>query len=188
MLGIDSHLVGGECPYYGCIPSKMIIRAADVLEEARPRRPAGRDDDGRRRTTRSSPTGSATRRPTTGTTRSRSIGTPTKAAPSSAAKGDLTAPDAVVVGDERYTARRGRGVGHWHFAGDSAGPRPRRVGAVDQPRHRQGAALPDSLIVLGGGAIGLELAQAFPRFGCQVTIIEAADRILAPEEPETASC
>ena len=35
VLGIDSHLVGGECPYYGCIPSKMIIRAADLLQEAR---------------------------------------------------------------------------------------------------------------------------------------------------------
>ena len=35
VVGIESHLVGGECPYYGCIPSKMIIRAADLLAEAR---------------------------------------------------------------------------------------------------------------------------------------------------------
>jgi len=35
VVGVESHLVGGECPYYGCIPSKMIIRAADLLEEAR---------------------------------------------------------------------------------------------------------------------------------------------------------
>lgn len=35
VLGVESHLVGGECPYYGCIPSKMIIRAADLLQEAR---------------------------------------------------------------------------------------------------------------------------------------------------------
>ncbi len=32
---IDERLVGGECPYYGCIPSKMIIRAADALAEGR---------------------------------------------------------------------------------------------------------------------------------------------------------
>src|SRR2546429_311121 len=44
--------------------------------------------------------------------------------------------------------------------------------------------LPGSLLVMGGGAIGAELAQAFARFGVRVTVVEAADRILALEEPE----
>src|SRR5436190_4437809 len=35
VVGIDERLVGGECPYYGCIPSKMVIRAADALAEGR---------------------------------------------------------------------------------------------------------------------------------------------------------
>ncbi|MGH3631999.1 MAG: FAD-dependent oxidoreductase [Sciscionella sp.] len=35
VVGIESHWVGGECPYYGCIPSKMMIRAADALAEGR---------------------------------------------------------------------------------------------------------------------------------------------------------
>ena len=35
VVGVDERLVGGECPYYGCIPSKMMIRAADVLAEGR---------------------------------------------------------------------------------------------------------------------------------------------------------
>src|SRR5215470_379176 len=35
VIGVDYRLVGGECPYYGCIPSKMIIRAANVLQEGR---------------------------------------------------------------------------------------------------------------------------------------------------------
>ncbi|MDN5854148.1 MAG: NAD(P)/FAD-dependent oxidoreductase, partial [Actinomycetia bacterium] len=47
--------------------------------------------------------------------------------------------------------------------------------------------LPSSLIVLGGGAIGVELAQAYARFGCTVTIVEAGERILGPEEPETSA-
>lgn len=34
VVGIDAELVGGECPYWGCIPSKMIIRAANLLTEA----------------------------------------------------------------------------------------------------------------------------------------------------------
>ena len=47
-------------------------------------------------------------------------------------------------------------------------------------------AAPASLIVLGGGAIGCELAQGFARFGTKVTIIEVAPRILLPEEPEAS--
>ncbi len=47
--------------------------------------------------------------------------------------------------------------------------------------------LPDSLIVLGGGAIGLELTQAFVRFGVTVTVVEALDRLLANEEPESSN-
>jgi len=35
VVGIESHLVGGECPYYGCIPTKMMIRADDMLAEGR---------------------------------------------------------------------------------------------------------------------------------------------------------
>ena len=46
--------------------------------------------------------------------------------------------------------------------------------------------LPDSLLIVGGGAIGLELGQAMSRFGVAVTIVEMADRILAAEEPEVS--
>src|SRR2546421_7336590 len=35
VVGVDERLVGGECPYYGCVPSKMMIRAASLLEESR---------------------------------------------------------------------------------------------------------------------------------------------------------
>src|ERR1700745_554311 len=33
--GVESRLVGGECPYYGCVPSKMMIRAANLIAETR---------------------------------------------------------------------------------------------------------------------------------------------------------
>ena len=46
---------------------------------------------------------------------------------------------------------------------------------------------PACLTVLGGGAIGCELAQAFARFGVRVTVVEAFDRLLAKEEPEASS-
>ena len=47
--------------------------------------------------------------------------------------------------------------------------------------------LPQSLAILGGGAIALELGQILCRFGVTVTIIEAADRLLASEEPQASS-
>lgn len=46
--------------------------------------------------------------------------------------------------------------------------------------------LPKRLLVLGGGPVGIELAQAFSRLGSKVTIVEAADQILPQEEPECA--
>jgi len=48
-------------------------------------------------------------------------------------------------------------------------------------------ALPASLAVLGGGAIGCELAQAFARLGATVTLIEGLDRILPPEDPDASA-
>ena len=44
----------------------------------------------------------------------------------------------------------------------------------------------DSLGVLGGGAIGVELAQVFRRFGSEVTVLEAGPRLVGPEEPEAS--
>jgi pyruvate/2-oxoglutarate dehydrogenase complex dihydrolipoamide dehydrogenase (E3) component len=47
--------------------------------------------------------------------------------------------------------------------------------------------LPERLVVLGGGAIGCELAQALARFGAAVTMVEMADRILLREDPDAAA-
>ena len=46
---------------------------------------------------------------------------------------------------------------------------------------------PDHLVVLGGGSIGVELAQAFARLGVRVTVVEAAERLLVREEPAAAA-
>jgi pyruvate/2-oxoglutarate dehydrogenase complex dihydrolipoamide dehydrogenase (E3) component len=46
--------------------------------------------------------------------------------------------------------------------------------------------LPESLIILGGGPIGAEMAQAFCRLGTKVTVVEMAGQILGPEDPDMA--
>lgn len=46
--------------------------------------------------------------------------------------------------------------------------------------------LPQSLIVLGGGPIGLELGQSFARFGCEVTVVEMENRLLTNEDEEVS--
>lgn len=48
-------------------------------------------------------------------------------------------------------------------------------------------SLPSSLVVIGAGAIGCELAQAFARFGSTVTLLDVADRVLTGEEPEASA-
>ena len=46
--------------------------------------------------------------------------------------------------------------------------------------------VPASLAVIGGGAIGVELAQVFARFGARVTVLEGGPRLVGPEEPEAS--
>jgi pyruvate/2-oxoglutarate dehydrogenase complex dihydrolipoamide dehydrogenase (E3) component len=47
-------------------------------------------------------------------------------------------------------------------------------------------AIPEHLLVLGGGYVGIEFAQMFARFGSQVTIVHSGKQALAHEDPEIA--
>lgn len=185
VVGVEHHLVGGECPYYGCIPSKMIIRAADLLQEAR-------------RVNVMAGTATVTPDFSIVARRIRDEATDDwddtvavdrfvgKGGIFARGRGVLDGPGRVVVDDDVYVA--GRGV---VIATGTSPTMPPIAGLADaKPWTNRDIVkirdVPASLIVLGGGAIGLELAQAFTRFGTQVIVIEALDRVLAPEEPETS--
>jgi len=185
VLGIESHLVGGECPYYGCIPSKMIIRAADLLQE------------GRRINTMA---GTAVITPDYSIVADRIRDEATddwndqvavdrfvgKGGTFVRGRGQLDGPGRVAVGEETYAARLGVVLA----TGTSPAIPPVPGLAEASPWTNRDVfkirEVPESLIVIGGGAIGLELAQAFSRFGCMVTVVEALYRILAAEEPESS--
>ena len=100
--------------------------------------------------------------------------------------GALAGEGRVSVGDQYYTATRGIVLNT-----GTAPVAPPIAGLADTPYWTnrdavQLTALPSSLIVIGGGAIGCELAQVMALFGVRVTVVEVADRLLAPEEPEAS--
>ncbi|MFC7597881.1 dihydrolipoyl dehydrogenase family protein [Terrabacter sp. GCM10028922] len=186
VLGVDRRLVGGECPYWGCIPSKMMVRAADALAEAR--RVDGLAGSVGQVTADWSVVAKRIREEATDTWNDqvavdRLTG---KGATFVRGTGSISGPGRVDVDGTAYTATKGIVVGT-----GTATVVPGVDGLADTPywtNHEiiEAAELPASLVVLGGGAIGCELSQAVARFGVDVTIVEAADRILAYEEPEAS--
>jgi pyruvate/2-oxoglutarate dehydrogenase complex dihydrolipoamide dehydrogenase (E3) component len=185
VVAVDRRLVGGECPYNGCIPSKMMIRAADLLAEGR-RIP---DFAGTSTVTPDwSPVHARIRDEATDDWNDQVAVDRLEDAGVTFVRGGarLTGPRTVEVDGTTYTA--GTGVVLNTGTEPSAPPID---GLADTPfwDNRDAcrlAELPGSLVVIGGGAIGAEMAQAFARFGVRVTVLEAADRILAPEEPESS--
>jgi pyruvate/2-oxoglutarate dehydrogenase complex dihydrolipoamide dehydrogenase (E3) component len=185
VVGVEKALVGGECPFYGCIPSKMIIRAADTLAEAdRAATLAGRVDV--------SPDYAlvATRidKQATNHWNDESHATRLKEAGVEIVRGHgrLDGPGRVVVDGTTYVASRGVVL---NSGTEPAVPPIEGLEATPYWTNREVmrlTELPASLVVVGGGAIGAELAQAFARFGVRVTVVEVAERILGPEEPEAA--
>ena len=183
VVGIEGALVGGECPYWGCIPSKMMIRAANALAEGRRIGELA---------------GSATVNPDWGPVaeRIREQATDnwddTVAVDRFVGKGGhfvsgyarITAPGTVEVNGDTFVASRGVIIATGTLA--AVPPIP---GLADTPywtNHdiMQAKELPESMIVLGGGAIGTELAQVMSRFGVDVTVVEGEARLLPRSEPE----
>ena len=183
VVGVERQLVGGECPYWGCVPSKMMIRAGTLLAEAgRVREMAGEVDV----------------RPDYAPVAARIRDEATDhwndqvAVDRLVSKGGrfvrgaarITGPREVSVDGETFVARRGVVV-----ATGTVPSVPPVPGLAETPYWTNRQAIeakepPESLIVLGGGAIGVELAQVFARFGARVTVLEAADQLLPLEEPE----
>jgi pyruvate/2-oxoglutarate dehydrogenase complex dihydrolipoamide dehydrogenase (E3) component len=186
VVGIDERLVGGECPYWGCVPSKMMIRAANLLTEGR--RIPGMAGDA---TVRPEWTPVARRIREDATDNwddrvavERFVG---KGGRFIRGHGDIEAPNRVRVGDRTITAGRALVINTGTEAVIPPIPGLRDVPYWINRDAIETESVPASLTVLGGGAIGLELAQVFARFGAKVTIVEATDRLLPPEEPEASA-
>ncbi len=183
---VERELVGGECPYWGCVPSKTLLRSGETLSEA-----------DRARALAASRVEWTVDFPKVSTrvlwmARDLNDSRPAAALEATGAtlvrgEGRLTGPLTVEVGGMQLSARRAVVIANGSTAAVPAIP---GLETVDYWTNRQAAIpreLPASLAILGGGAIGVELGQAFARLGSTVTVIEASPAFLAHEEPEAGA-
>jgi len=180
---VERALVGGECPYWGCVPSKTLLRSGETVKEAE-----------RARVLAASRVEWTVDFPKVSTrvlwmARNLDDSRPAAAMEATGARlfrgdGLLTDLRTVAVGREKLTARRAVVIANGSTA---AIPPIPGLDTVEFWTNRQAAIpteLPVSLAILGGGAIGVELGQGFARLGCRVTVIEAGPTFLGLEEPE----
>ena len=184
VVAVDKHLVGGECPYYGCIPTKMMVRASDSLAEAGRAAELAGDV-----TVPSSWAPVAERIAVQATDHwdDRVAVERLQDAGATVVHGTARLDGARPGG--RDTAGRRRAVRTRPSSGVVLNPGTRpAVPPVDglegtpywtNREAVQVTELPGVLVVLGGGPIGCELAQVFARFGVRVTVVQHGDRLLA---------
>ncbi|MGH3876330.1 MAG: dihydrolipoyl dehydrogenase family protein [Actinophytocola sp.] len=189
VVGVDARLVGGECPYYACVPTKMMIRATDALGEAR-----------RVDTLAGSVTVERDWAPVA--TRIREEATDnwddTVAVDRfTDAGGTFVRGRGKITGDREVTVSTSDGAQVFHArkgivlntGTDPAVPPVDGLAETPYWTNRDAVAVeevPGSLIVLGGGPVGCELAQVFSRYGAAVTVVQRGDRLVPVDEPEAA--
>lgn len=184
VIGIEPNLVGGECPYWACLPSKIMVRAAKALKEARRIGGTAGEADVRPEW---APVAEKVRWMTgswddsVARERFRSRGGRLVKA-----RGKLTGPRTVSAGGETFTARRGIVIatGSKPFIPPIPG-----LDEVDYWTTHDVIAMeqvPESMIVIGAGSSGCELGQVAAQFGARVTMVERRDHLLPGEEPEAS--
>ncbi len=183
---IERHLMGGDCLNVGCVPSKGILRAARAWEEAR--QAAGRF--GGPAAGGATSFGAAMERmrrlragisPHDGAARFRGLGIDVFLG-----SGRFTAPDTVEVDGRRLRFRRAV-IATGARAAVPPIPGLAEAGYRTNETIFNLTELPRRLAVLGCGPIGCELAQAFARFGSEVTLLGRSPQVLPREDADAAA-
>lgn len=187
MLGLNVALVerdrmGGECLNTGCVPSKALLAAARTAQTIRDARPFGID---------AAPAIDFKRVQAHVRTAIESV------APHDSAERFTSMGVEVIHGEARLLDNRTITVNGQHIrtkraviATGSEPAIPPITGLSDVPFFTnetifENGALPEHLIILGGGPIGVEIGQAYRRLGAAVTILER-DRAMPKDDPELA--
>jgi pyruvate/2-oxoglutarate dehydrogenase complex dihydrolipoamide dehydrogenase (E3) component len=177
---VEDRLVGGECAYWGCMPSKAMLRPGHVLAEAR-RVPGAAEsvgdvDVGATLARRDEVIHHLRDDEQLPWIREHGI-TLVRG------HGRLAGERLVTVGDETLRARRAVVVATGTEPSMPDIPGLREARPWTNREATTAARVPASLVVLGGGTVGVEMAHAYGTFGTSVTLIESAPRVLAREEP-----
>jgi pyruvate/2-oxoglutarate dehydrogenase complex dihydrolipoamide dehydrogenase (E3) component len=183
---VERFLMGGDCLNIGCVPSKSVIRAGRLIEDARRAGALGAPAFARDAVD----FGAAMQR-------MRRIRAQISSDDSALRFRDELKVD-VFLGEARFTSRDSIEVGgrslRFAKAVIATGARPALppIPGLAQARPRTNETIfelterPRRLVVIGGGPIGAELAQAFCRLGCEVTLVEAGPRLLPREDADAA--
>jgi dihydrolipoamide dehydrogenase len=178
---VEPHLIGGECSFYACMPSKALLRPGELLAEVR-RIPGVAE----------AVTGELDARAVLDRRDEIIHGLDDKhmepwledrGVELVRGAGKLDGERRVVVGGDTLVARQAVVVA---TGSGPAMPPIDGLRAAKPWTNREATTAkqpPDRPTILGGGVVGVEMAQAWRTLGSQVTLIEAADRLLAREEP-----
>jgi pyruvate/2-oxoglutarate dehydrogenase complex dihydrolipoamide dehydrogenase (E3) component len=177
---VERELLGGECSYWGCIPSKTLLRAGEALQAAREAPGAAEAVDGRvidpaavfawrdLMVSDYDDAGQAAWAQSAGIEILRGAGR-------------FDGPGRVTVGDETHLARNVV-IATGSDAVIPPIPGLRGLDGVWTNREATGMrAVPRRLLILGAGPVGVELGQSVARMGGEVAIVEGMDRLLARE-------
>ena len=174
---VEGHLVGGECSYYACMPSKALLRPAQALAEAR-RVPGAAEAV----TGQLHPGAVLSRRDEVISNRDDARQLPwleEKGIELIRGEGRLEGAGRVWAADQLLVARKAVVIA---TGSEAAVPPVEGLPAAEPWTNREATTaneVPGRLLVLGGGPVGAELAQAYATLGSSVVLIEGAERILA---------
>ncbi|MCW3031841.1 MAG: FAD-dependent pyridine nucleotide-disulfide oxidoreductase [Solirubrobacterales bacterium] len=178
---IERHLVGGECSYYACMPSKALLRPAEILHEAR--RVAGAAQAVRGEL---DVPAVLARRDEVIHHRDDSAQLPwleERSIELLRGHARIVGERAVRVGDTLLRARRAIVLATGSVAAIPPVPGLREAAPWTNREATTAEQIPGSLLILGGGVVGVEMASAYASLGAHVTLVEAAQRLIGGEEP-----
>ncbi|MGH7799860.1 MAG: dihydrolipoyl dehydrogenase family protein [Thermodesulfobacteriota bacterium] len=175
--------IGGDCLNSGCVPSKALIHVARLLKDAKEASRFGLTVNGKadiKRVLGYVKEKQEVIRVHENAEHFRKIGMDVVLG-----EARFAGPDSVTVGNETY---RGKKI----ILATGSRPRKLNIPGVENVKCETNETifdldkLPDHLVVIGGGPIGIELGQAFRHLGSKVTVVEMDSKFLPKESPEIA--